>query len=52
MAINPWVFYGCCRGCNRTPTIVGKLDSLGYCATCNLRRTPANDKPAPGKETR
>jgi hypothetical protein len=34
MDVNPWVFYGCCRGCNRTPTVAGPLNGLGFCHEC------------------
>jgi hypothetical protein len=41
MNVNPWVFYGCCRGCNRTPSVAGALNKDGYCKTCE-KRTASN----------
>ena len=38
--IDAWVYvyYGCCRGCNRTPTVCGALDPrTGYCRECSRR---------------
>jgi hypothetical protein len=33
-----YLYYGVCRGCNRTPTVVGPLDpKTGYCRTCSHR---------------
>jgi len=33
-----YVYYGCCRGCNRAPGACGPLDPrTGYCKDCSRR---------------